>query len=79
MNTFQAPAFGSFLGGPAGGGFQGNGAQTSYSTGVNYDRVFSPTLFAQVRFGVAHLRNNAQPSDYGSNDATALGIPGGKH
>ena len=23
-NTFQAPAFGSFLGGPAGGGFQGN-------------------------------------------------------
>ena len=23
VNTFQAPAFGSFLGGPAGGGFQG--------------------------------------------------------
>ncbi|WP_035359591.1 TonB-dependent receptor [Edaphobacter aggregans] len=76
VNTFQAPAFGGFLGGPAGGGFQGDGTQTSYSTGVNYDRVFSPTLFTQVRFGVAHLRNNAQPSDYGSNDATALGIPG---
>lgn len=76
VNTFQAPAFGAFLGGPAGGGFQGNGTQTSYSTGVNYDHVFSPTLFTEVRFGVAHLRNNAQPSDYGSNDATALGIPG---
>jgi hypothetical protein len=76
VNTFQAPAFGSFLGGPQGGGFQGTGTQTSYSTGVNYDHVFSPTLFTELRFGVAHLRNNAQPSDYGSNDATALGIPG---
>jgi len=76
VNTFQAPTFGSFLGGPFGGGFQGTGGQTSYSTGVNYDRVFSPTLFTEVRVGVAHLRNNAQPSNYGSNDATALGIPG---
>ena len=74
--TFQAPAFGSFLGGPAGGGFQGTGHQTSYSLGVNYDHVFSPTLFTEARFGIAHLRNNAQPSDYGSNDATAIGIPG---
>ncbi|WP_334268020.1 hypothetical protein [Edaphobacter sp. HDX4] len=76
VNTFQAPAFGAFLGGPAGGGFQGTGKQTSYSTGVNYDHVFSPTLFTEIRFGVAHLRNNAEPSDYGAEDATALGIPG---
>ena len=59
VNTFQAPAFGSFLGGPAGGGFQGTGIQTSYSTGVNYDHIFSPTFFTEARFGVAHLRNNA--------------------
>jgi hypothetical protein len=76
VNTFQAPTFGSFLGGPFGGGFQGVGTQTSYSTGANYDHVFSPTLFTEIRFGVAHLRNNAQPSNYGSNDADALGIPG---
>ncbi|HEY6374465.1 MAG TPA: TonB-dependent receptor, partial [Edaphobacter sp.] len=75
--TFQAPAFGPFLGGPAGGGgFEAKGTQNSYSTGVNYDHVFSPTLFTEVRFGVAHLHNSAQPSDYGSNDATTLGIPG---
>ena len=73
---FQAPAFGSFLGGPFGGGFQGTGVQTSYSTGANYDHVFSPTLFTEARVGVAHLRNNAEPSNYGSNDATSLGIPG---
>jgi hypothetical protein len=76
VSTFQAPAFGSFLGGPAGGGFQGTGIQTSYSTGVNYDHIFSPSFFTEARFGVAHLRNNANPSDYGSNDASTLGIPG---
>lgn len=76
VNTFQAPTFGAFLGGPLGGGFQGVGTQTSYSTGVNYDHAFSSTLFTEARFGVAHLRNNAQPSNYGSNDADALGIPG---
>jgi len=75
--TFQAPAFGAFLGGPAGGGgFQGTGNQKSYSVGVNYDHVFSPTLFTEVRVGVAHLRNNAEPSGYGSDDATAIGVPG---
>ncbi len=74
--TFQEAAFGSFLGGPAGGGFQGTGTQTSYSTGVNYDRVFSPSFFTEVRVGVAHLGNQAQPNDYGSDDATTLGVPG---
>ena len=74
--TFQEAAFGPFLGGPQGGGFQGTGRQTAYSTGVNYNHVFSPRFFTEVRIGVAHLANKAQPNDYGSNDATALGIPG---
>ena len=74
--TFQAPAFGSFFGGPAGGAFEGTGDQKSYSTGGNYDHIFSDSFFTEVRFGVAHLLNNAQPSDYGTNDATTLGIPG---
>jgi Carboxypeptidase regulatory-like domain len=74
--TFQQAAFGDFLGGPAGGGFQGTGNQTSYSTGINYNHVFSPTFLTEARVGVAHLGNSAQPNDYGSNDATAIGIPG---
>jgi hypothetical protein len=44
VNTFQAPAFGAFLGGPAGGGFEGTGVQTAYSTGGNYDHIFSNPL-----------------------------------
>ena len=75
-NTFQAPLFGAFLGGPAGGGgFEATGVAAAYSTGFNYDHVFSPKLFTEVRAGVAHLRNSAQQTDYGSNDAKTLGIP----
>ena len=76
-NTFQAPLFGSFLGGPAGGGgFEATGVASAYSTGVNYTHAFSPTLFTEARVGVAHLRNSAQQTDFGSNDAKTLGIPG---
>jgi len=74
--NFQQAAFGSFFGGPAGGGFEGTGTQNAYSTGGNYDYAFSPTLFTEARVGVAHLRNVAQTNDYGTSDATTLGIPG---
>jgi hypothetical protein len=75
-NTYQAPLFGSFLGGPAGGGFEATGVAAAYSTGFNYDHVFSTKLVTEVRVGVAHLRNSATQTDYGSNDAATLGIPG---
>jgi hypothetical protein len=74
--TYQEAAFGSFFGGPAGGGFEGTGTQKAYSTGGNYDHAFSPTLFTEARVGVAHLRNSANPTDYGSDDATTIGING---
>ena len=76
VNTFQAPTYGAFLGGPAGGGFEATGIAAAYSTGVNYDHVFSPTLFTEARVGVAHYRNSATQTDYGANDAKTLGIPG---
>ena len=72
---FQAPIYGSAGGGPANGAFEGTGVQKTYSTGLNYDHVFSPTFLTEVRLGVAHYHNVANPSDYGQNDATALGIP----
>ncbi|MGA3133400.1 MAG: TonB-dependent receptor [Terracidiphilus sp.] len=75
--TYQAPLFGSFLGGPGGsGGFEATGIAAAYSTGFNYDHVFSPTLFTEARIGLAHLRNSATQTDYGTDDATTLGIPG---
>ena len=54
----------------------GTGLQRTYSGGLNYDRIFSPTLVADVRVGVSYYNNVAQPSDYGQNDSTALGVPG---
>ena len=74
--TYQASAFGNFLGGPQGGGFEATGNQTAYSTGGIYNHVFSPRFLTEVRVGVAHLRNQANPNDYGSNDATTIGVPG---
>jgi hypothetical protein len=76
ITTDQAPLFGAFLGGPGGGGFEATGIAAAYSTGFNYDHAFSPTLFTEARAGLAHLRNSAQQTDYGKNDAKSLGIPG---
>jgi outer membrane receptor protein involved in Fe transport len=75
-DIFQAPIFGSAGGGNANGAFEGTGTQKTYSAGLNYDHVFSPTLLTEARIGVSHYHNVANPSDFGSNDATKLGIPG---
>ncbi len=73
---YQAPVFGVTGGGPAAGNFEGTGLQNTYSSGINYDRVFSPTLVMELRAGVAYYHNEALPSDYGNNSATTIGIPG---
>lgn len=72
---FQAPAFG-LAGGAANGAFQGTGVQRTYSGGINYNHIFSPTLISELRFGVAYYNNIATPSDYGQNSSEAIGIPG---
>jgi len=74
--VYQAPLFGPELGGDANGTFQGTGSQKTYSSGLNYDHVFSPTFLTEFRFGVAYYHSSAIPSDYGSADATKVGIPG---
>ena len=73
--SFQAPIFGD-AGGPAQGAFEDTAFQKTYSTGLNYNRVLSPTLLTEVRVGVAHYHNEAIQSDYGKNDSTSFGIPG---
>jgi hypothetical protein len=74
--VFQAPAFGTLAGGPAQGNFEGTGIQRTYSAGLNYDRVVTPSLLAEFRAGVAYYHNEATASDYGTNSSQALGIPG---
>ncbi len=73
---FQAPLFGTAGGPGPGGAFMGTGTQKTYVAGLNYDRIISPTLVAEVRLAVSHYHNEAQQSDFGTNASTALGIPG---
>ena len=73
--VYQAPIFG-IAGGDANGAFEGTGVQKTYSSGINWTHVFSPTLLNEFRVGVAHYHNTAQKSDYGTNASTNLGIPG---
>ena len=84
--TFQAPLFGmaggfapttvSTLASNSKNGFEGSGWQKTYSGGINYDRIFSSTLVAELRAGVAYFHQIAQNSDYGMTDSTNIGIPG---
>ncbi|MGO9228702.1 MAG: carboxypeptidase regulatory-like domain-containing protein [Bryobacteraceae bacterium] len=74
--VFQAPLFGMAGGDGPGTAFMGTGKQITYSSGLNYDRLISPTLVAELRLGVSYYNNVAVPSDYGSDDSTKLGIPG---
>jgi len=73
--VFQAPIFGQ-AGGFAQGAFEGTSVQKTYSTGVNYNRIFSPTLIGEFRAGVAHYHNDALPADFGTTASKDLGIPG---
>jgi outer membrane receptor protein involved in Fe transport len=72
---YQASEFGD-AGGPAQGNFQGTGTQKTYSAGIGYNRMISPTLLTEVRVGLSHYHNEAVQTDYGKNDTEALGIPG---
>ena len=74
--TNQVPAFGPVAGGPIGGGFQGTGTDATYSAGINWNHIFSPTFITQTRLGLNRYRNEAQNSDYGKNSSTDFGIPG---
>ena len=74
--VFQAPLFGIAGGDGPGGAFMGTGFQKTYVSGINYDRIISPSLVTEIRLAVSHYHNEANPTDYGSNDSTNLGIPG---
>jgi len=74
-SIFQAPIFG-LGGGPAQGNFEGTGLQNTYSIGLNYNRLFSNTLVAEFRVGVAWYHNEAHNSDFGTTASADLGIPG---
>ncbi|MEO8660211.1 MAG: carboxypeptidase regulatory-like domain-containing protein [Bryobacteraceae bacterium] len=73
--VFQEALYGEY-GGWAQGGFAGTGIQKTYSTGINYSRILSPTLISELRVGVAHYHNDVTQPGYGKAITTEFGIPG---
>jgi hypothetical protein len=49
---------------------------TNNSLALGVDRVLSPTLFADFRFGFFRYKVNVLPFDFGTSPATNAGIPG---
>jgi hypothetical protein len=68
------PVFGLFGGG--GKDFAGVGTNLTYSTGLNYTRVWSPTLVMEARGGLSYYHNEALAAGAGQRTAQEMGIPG---
>src|SRR5437762_2535496 len=64
-------------GGPSNSGFDATGPSRNQSPGINYSRVFSPTLVMEVRFGMVRNRNDATNVDTGLELSKTLRIPNG--
>jgi hypothetical protein len=67
---------GGIYGGPHNNGFSGYGPARTQSLGLNYSRVWTPTLVSEMRLGVNRNHNSTEPWDYRTKAADALGIPG---
>jgi len=68
------PIYGVYGGG--GKDFSGTGTDTTYSTGVNYTRMWSNTLVMEARGGMNYFHNTAVSAGDGLTTAQDLGIPG---
>lgn len=73
-----AGTFGSLAGGPAFDvvNFAGNSAVRNQSVSIGLTHTFSPTLISDFRFGYMKYKVNTSPNGFGTQPATAAGIPG---
>ncbi len=63
-------------GGAALGTLGGVSQVNNQSIATGFDKVISPTLFADVRFGFFRYKVNVLPFDFGTTPAADAGIPG---
>lgn len=68
------PIFGALGGG--GKDFAGAGTNLTYSSGLSYSRVWSPSLLMELRGGVSYYHNRATTAGDGLTTAADVGIPG---
>ncbi len=70
------PGYGDGGSNVAGVGSAGIGNIKAWSLAVNDTHTFSSSLINEFRFGWNSIKIEAQPLDYGSNTAAAMGVPG---
>jgi hypothetical protein len=68
--------YGDDVGGPANGGFAGDGSNTTFVTGLNWTRTWTNTLVMEVRGGLTKYSNVANSTGQGLTTAADLGVPG---
>ena len=73
--VFDPGLYGQY-GGPANGGFAGEGTNTSVSTAGTWTRVFSGKTVLDVRGGVNYYHNVTTTEGHGLTTSTEVGIPG---
>lgn len=73
--VFDPSVYGVY-GGPVNDGFAGTGTNDTWSTAVNWTRVFSSTFTMDVRGGLSYYHNVATAEGAGQNSSTEVGIPG---
>lgn len=71
-------AFGESLGGPglSGPRFAGTSKVKNQSWAVGFDKVFSPTVIMDFRFGYFKYKVDVLPGGFGTTPAADIGIPG---
>ena len=75
--TQVAPgAFGFAAGGPNFGNYAGNSASHQYSVAIGWTTTLNPTTINEFRFGWFRYHVFDVPNGYGTDPATAAGIPG---
>ena len=73
--VFDPGLYGQY-GGPANGGFAGEGTNTSVSTAGTWTRVFSGKTVLDLRGGVNYYHNVTTTEAHGLTTSTEVGIPG---
>jgi hypothetical protein len=73
--VFDPGLFGEY-GGPANGGFAGEGTNTSSSSAVTWTRVFSAKTVMDIRGGLNYYRNITSTTGHGLTTSKDVGIPG---
>ena len=63
-------------GGPANGGFAGEGTNNSSSSAATWTRVFSAKTVMDIRGGLNYYRNITTTTGHGLTTSTEVGIPG---